>query len=320
MSLLTDISQKAIQNEPLTQDEALRLATETPTEALIDAAHDVTRACASLRFDTCSIINARSGRCSENCKWCAQSIHHHTHAEVYPLVSDEECLRQARLHEAQGVRRYSIVTSGRRPSVADMQAIIRQVRLLRRHTRLSLCASLGLIGEADLRALKEAGLERYHCNLETAPSYFNQLCSTHTQADKITTLEAARRAGLTVCSGGIIGMGESAAQRVELALTLRRLNVSSIPINLLQPIAGTPLEHQPLLTEDEVVCTVAVFRLCNPSAQLRFAGGRARLSAACISRALRAGINAAIMGHMLTTPGTDPVTDQQLICHAGYQL
>ncbi|MCM1066569.1 MAG: biotin synthase BioB [Muribaculaceae bacterium] len=294
--------------------------TQAGKEALIEGAARITRKFCPAKFDTCSIVNARSGRCSENCKWCAQSAHFSTGCTTYEVVDRDEALRVARYNADCGIGRFSLVASGKGTHGKVLDDVCSILEEVHRTDGIDTCASLGLLSEDELRRLYSTGARRYHCNLETAPSYFPELCSTHTQADKLATIEAARRVGFAICSGGIIGMGESRRQRMELAIELRKVEPVSIPINVLCPIPGTPLEHTEPISEDEIVLTVALFRFAHPSTQLRFAGGRARMSRSAQLKAMRTGINGAIVGDLLTTIGSTMAEDVKLINEAGYDF
>lgn len=303
-----------------TADELLSLLRDAPREEFHEAAHRVTVAMAPRRFDFCGIVNARSGHCPENCKWCAQSAHWKTGVSCHGWIGAEACVKAAKDAEANGVGRIGIVTSGRAQSPADVDSLCEALRAMKRETRIHLCGSLGLLSEADLLRLKEAGLERLHCNIETAPSLFGELCTTHTQREKVETLLAAKKIGLEICCGGIIGMGETDEQLVEFALAIAAVAPVSIPVNILHPIEGTPLGTRPFLDEARILDSIATIRLANPRVGLRFAGGRAQLSDDGARRAIYCGISSGIAGPLLTTPGADYADDRALALEAGYDV
>ncbi len=320
MPTLEILTQRAKENLPLTPEDARWLLTETDPEALYEAAHEVTKAAAPKTFSFCTIINSKSGRCSEDCRWCAQSSHWQTGVQIFPIVSAERTRDAAARAAAAGIPRFSLVTSGRKLSRREVRETAALIREAKAGGAKEVCASLGLLTEDELRLLREAGLVRFHCNLETGARFFPFVCTTHTVEDKIAALKAAKRAGLEVCSGGLFGMGETTEDRIDLALTLRALCVPSIPMNFLVPIPGTPLEHSPALPDETVLKTIALFRFANPTAYLRFAGGRMRLSEAVVRKALHIGINSAIAGDLLTTSGSVVENDRKLAAEAGYLL
>lgn len=252
------------------------------------------------KADLCSIINGRSGRCPEDCKYCAQSVHNHTDCEVYDFLPEEKILETCRLNESEGVDRFSIVTAGRALSGEEFEKAIHAYETMHAECKIDLCASMGFLNAEQLHRLHTAGVTSYHHNIETSKRNFPNICTTHTYEQKLETLKLVKEEGMCACSGGIIGMGETPEDRLDMAVSLAELKVDSIPLNALMPIPGTPLENCPHLTEDEILRTIAFFRYINPEANIRLAAGRALLTNDG-ERAFQSGASATITGNMLTT-------------------
>lgn len=301
----------------VSKEEALLLA-GCGLDALRFAADEIRREVCGNGFDLCSIINGKSGRCPEDCKYCAQSAHYETNMEFYGLLGAEEILAAARENKRRGARRFSIVTSGKRLTAKEVEKLCGIYRRIAAECGIPLCASHGLLAGEQFAMLREAGVERYHCNLESSRAYFPNVCTTHSYDDKITAIRRAQEAGLDVCSGGIIGMGETMEDRIDMALTLRELGVGSVPLNILNPVAGTPFGTLRVISGEEAERTAAVFRFILPGAQIRLAGGRINLHDRG-RRMLRSGVNAAISGDMLTTAGITPETDRAMVRECGFE-
>lgn len=319
MMFCEEIKNKIIkENYRIKKKEALRLVDE-PLQALTQAANEIREYFCKKDFDLCTIINAKSGRCSENCRYCAQSAHYKTASKEYSLLGKDEILKEAKKQDSRGVPRFSLVTSGRTLSEDDVDKICEEIRSIKKETKLAVCLSAGLLNYKQMLKLKEAGLERIHNNLETSRRNFQNVCTTHSYDDKIETLKAAQKAGLSVCSGGIMGLGETYEDRIDMALDIRELGVYSVPVNVLNAIPGTPYEKNPKLTNDDLCRIVAIYRFINPEASIRLAGGRGLLGDKG-ERAFQSGSNAVISGDMLTTSGYSVETDFALLKKLGYKI
>ena len=269
------------------------------------------------KVDLCSIINGRSGRCPEDCKYCAQSAHNHTSCEIYDFLPEEKIVEACKLNESEGVDRFSIVTSGRALSGEEFEKAVHAYETMHAKCRIDLCASMGFLNAEQLHRLHEAGVTSYHHNIETSKRNFPNICTTHTYEQKLETLKLVKKEGMCACSGGIIGMGETWEDRLDMAVSLAELGIDSIPINALMPIEGTPLENQPQLTEDEILRTIAFFRYINPEANIRLAAGRALLTNDG-EIAFQSGASATITGNMLTTVACATIrSDKQMLENLG---
>ena len=313
------LAERIVRGARLGREDDLEQLVEMDLEKLCRAADQVRQAFCGDRGELCTIVNARSGRCSEDCRFCAQSCRYHTGAEEYPFRSPGEIVAEGKRNEAAGVQRFSVVTAGRGLHGQELEQALEAYRRLRAETGLGLCASHGFQTEEEFRAMKEAGVTRYHANLETSRRNFPNICTTHTYEDKLANIRRAQNAGLEVCSGGILGMGETWEDRIDMALDLSELGAVSIPLNLLTPIPGTPLADMPPMTEEEVLRSVAIFRLLNPAAWVRMAAGRGQFPDGG-GALFRSGANAAITGDMLTTTGTGTARDRALFAQLGYRL
>jgi len=300
---------------PLPEEiEALFDPLQTSTWDLIEGARRIRLENFGNRVHLCNILNAKSGACTEDCAFCSQSNHHRSSVSVYPLVSVREALDAAREAETFGARCFSLVTSGRSlRGKRERQRLLEIIETLRARTRLEVACSIGLETPESLRDLRSAGLCTYHHNLETASSHYDTICTTHSYEERIRTVRAAKEAGLTVCSGGIFGMGESPAQRAEFALTLKQLEVDRIPVNFLNPIAGTAMEGRPRLTPLEALHTVAALRAAVPEQEILVCGGREVTLRSLQPLLFHAGANGIMTGKYLTTPGQGVEADQHML-------
>lgn len=266
--------------------------------------------------DFCTIINGRSGRCGENCKYCAQAACHHTGIDTYDFLPKEEIIRHAKANQDAGANRFAIVTSGRALTDRDFDKAIEAYKEMNATLSIGLCASHGLLTREQLHRLYAAGVRSYHHNIETSRRFFPQICTSHTYDDRIRTIKLAQAEGFCVCSGGIIGMGETWQDRLDMAFALQELGIESIPINALMAIPGTGMEGRPSLPAEDILRTIAIFRFINPTANIRLAAGR-KLLPENGATALRAGASASITGDMLTTSGTTIKDDMEMLKRLG---
>lgn len=307
----------------LSEAEALEIlsARGAALTAALAGAHRIREAVFGDRVELCAIINAKSGRCGEDCAFCAQSGHHRTDAPVFGLRAREELLGAAREAADTGARCFGIVTSGTRVrDPAEWEVLLGALREIRDTLPVDPAASLGLLDRARAEDLARAGCVTYHHNLETARSFFPRICTTHAYEEDVDTVRAAQAAGLRVCCGGILGLGESPAERVELAFTLRELGVGSVPLNFLVPIPGTPLAGAPPLTPRDCLAAIALFRYALPRAKISVCGGRGPNLRELQPLIFLAGASGTMVGNYLTTTGRDREADLQMIADAGFRI
>ena len=274
------------------------------------------------KVEFCSLINARNGKCSQNCKYCAQSSHYRTNIESYPLVEIDEVVKVAHEAKTNHVSRFAIVTSGKTPDEGrDFKIELEMIKEINKIDRLSSCASIGILDEEQAKQLAEAGLKRFHHNFNTCRSYYPEVCTTHTWEDRLNTCKLVKKYGIELCCGVILGMGETIEQRVEMAMELAEIEPDSIPINILMPIPQTPFEnYHDKIDEENVLRTMAIFKIANPQAVVRFCGGRMRLSQENQELALKTCVEGILVGNYLTTVGKEPADDIEMISKIGKTL
>ncbi len=319
-SEMKKLAEEIIQGRRLNRQDDLTVFLHADLESLCQGANRIREMLQGSRVDMCSIVNGRSGRCSENCKFCAQSAHYNADCQVHGFLELSELLEDCGNMARQGVDRYSIVTSGRVMEGEDLEKSIAAYQAMHeKYPDMVLCASHGLMSTEDMKRLHDAGVFMYHTNVETSERYFPEICTTHTYQDKLDQIQRARDAGLEVCSGGIFGMGETWQDRLDMALLLSELEIYSIPMNFLLPIQGTPFADRPRLPQEEIVRIVAVFRYINPDAYIRIAAGRSYFTDGG-KLLFQSGANAILTGDMLTTVGNGTAQDREMLETMGFTL
>lgn len=318
-SIIETLKKKAINKKDISTNDAISLFEEGIKQPFLLMAHasEIREYFKGKRISLCGIVNAKSGICPENCRFCAQSVHYHTHAPTYPLLSAKEIMDKARIAKESGAHFFGIVTSGTRiVSKEEWKEIYNAIKGINA-LGIKPCASLGMLDDARAQQLKKAGLFRYHHNLETSKSFFHNICTTHEYEEDIETNRAAKKAGLSVCCGGIIGLGENMEHRIELAMTLKELDVDSVPVNILNPIPGTPLMGTPQLSPAEILLTISILRFILPDKDIKLCGGKEKNLRQLLPLGIIAGCNSLMTGNYLTTEGRDTTHDIEMIHDLG---
>ena len=320
MSIVNELSAKVLSGKSLSYDEAKELLNIEGNEVydLLFFAHKIKLKFIKKEAELCAIIPGKVGRCPENCKFCAQSVHYNTNVKL-KKIDRKKIIQKAIEVEAQGARRYSIVNSGYSPTASEFEEVLDIYSEIKAKTSLKLCASLGVIDEERAKKLKKAGVTRYHHNVETSRKFYPKICTTHSYDKRLNTINAAKRAGMEICCGGIISLGEIEEDRLDMAFEIRELNPDSVPINILTPIPGTPLENQKIISPMEILKTIAIFRFIMPDVSIRIAGGRITGLKDLQPLLFLAGADAMITGDYLTTHGRKILDDVEMIKHL-YQL
>ncbi|HUU51106.1 MAG TPA: biotin synthase BioB [Nitrospinota bacterium] len=317
-----DIGEKILREEPIEYKEALELIS-LGDEHLFDIlffSDKIRKKYKGNKVNLCSIVNAKSGRCAEDCAFCAQSAYFKTDIQEYPLLNQDDILNKAQNAKRIGAHEFSIVTSGKALKEDELERVTSFISTLKDSNSIIRCASLGMLSKEMALSLKEAGLQNYHHNLETSKSFFNNICTTHSYGENFETIKIAKEAGLYVCCGGIVGMGETKEQRIELAFALRELDVDSVPINFLNPIKETGLEKRPLMEPMEALKTIALFRFILPKKEIVICGGREVTLRDLQPMMFMAGASGILIGDYLTTKGRKPKEDLQMIKDLGLEI
>lgn len=324
IKMIQDLTQRLLNGGDVTREEALKLIEIKDTQedvlaALYEGANKLRVKYVGDKADLCTIMNAKSGKCSEDCKFCAQSVHYNTGVQEYDLLDYDSILARAKEMEECGAHRFSLVTSGKGVEDIDFDQIVEIYRRLGEDTNLKLCASHGVIDYEKAVKLKEAGVIMYHHNVETSPEYYKSICSTHSYDERVETIKNIIDSGLEICCGGILGLGEDRGDRIDMAFEIKKMGVKSIPMNVLNPVEGTPMGDNEVLSPDEILKTLAVYRFVIPDCFIRYAGGRNALKEKQ-NIGFRAGVNAALVGNYLTTVGNNIKEDIEMITCEGFNI
>lgn len=315
--MMITLAKEIIDGRRMTREDDLSVFLTCDLDELCKGADMIREHFIGSHIDLCSIVNGRSGRCPEDCKYCAQSAHYQTECEVYDFLSQEELVNACKMNEEEGVHRFSIVTAGKALTGEEFAKSIEAYKEMKEKCNIELCASMGFLTREQLHELHEAGVTSYHHNIETSKRNFPNICTTHTYEQKMATLKMVKEEGMNICSGGIIGMGETWEDRLDMAISLSEVGADSIPINALMPIKGTPLYGIQRITNDEILRTIAFFRYMNPTAEIRLAAGRALLENDG-EIAFKSGASATITGNMLTTAACATIRkDREMIQDMG---